>query len=201
MYGYRERSGNAPRPEDIHVDLERQVLRISTRLGDYPLSEIAEEYPLLLVRSCSECHGPVSIYALGALSVRIRSHNQLLAAPWETGFWKLLEAPGGFALVADHGHKLAFGAHGYLHATCDATGFSVTFARAIEPAPASPPPPRPKPRRRRAPSPGGAEPASPAAPSGDDSLAQPVVRNPDLLTCAAQVPEVSGADLVCDRHK
>lgn len=178
MYGYRERSGNAPRPEDIRVDLERQVLRISARLGDDPASEITEEHPLLLVRSCSECHEPVSIYALGSLSERIRSHNQLLAAPWEAGFWKLLEAPGGFALVANGGHKLAIGARGYLHATCDATEFSVTFARPAEPSPPGPPP-RLRARRRRAPSPLGAESTPPVAPSGDDPTDQPAVTSPE----------------------
>jgi hypothetical protein len=161
MYGYRERSGNAPHPEDIRVDLERQVLRISARLGDDPASEVTEEHALLLVRSCSECHEPVSIYALGSLSERIRSHNQLLAAPWEAGFWKLLEAPGGFALVADGGHKLAIGARGYIHATCDATEFSVTFARPAEPSPL------------------GAESTPPVAPSGDDPTDQPAVTSPE----------------------
>ena len=108
-YGYSSRGDGSYRIRDegVALDVGAGLVRLTATHDHYGRDPMRAEFPLVLARVCRTCGEPVTVYARGSISSFLKQIGPgAFDAPWDKGQgWKLVDAPGGFALVANQGHK------------------------------------------------------------------------------------------------
>lgn len=113
----------------VAVDIGNRTLRITAEHNEYK-PKIEDEFKVIALRTCVACGEPVAIYAEGSLeSLRTKTGERLFGSPWDSGqWWTLLEAGGGFALIATRGHRVHRSyPHEFLQAGCSETEMNAEF--------------------------------------------------------------------------